>query len=127
MPTLKRLSLTPLTYAGASLYTGCLCMGFHNGRASMARSSKETRRASTLALGSQSEKTRCGVSCPFTLTEETLKPGDVTGEGDVDKNDITAIVQLIMTGQYDEKADLNGDKKVDAADIVTIVNTIMGK
>jgi hypothetical protein len=61
---------------------------------------------------------------PFTLTEETLKPGDVTGEGDVDKNDITVIVQLIMTGQYDEKADLNGDKKVDAADLVLLVNKI---
>ena len=61
---------------------------------------------------------------PFTLTDETLKPGDVTGDGDVDKNDITAIVQLIMTGQYDEKADLNGDKKVDAADLVLLVNKI---
>ena len=35
IPTLKMASLTPLTYAGASLYTGCLCIGFQTGRASI--------------------------------------------------------------------------------------------
>lgn len=62
---------------------------------------------------------------PFSLTEEPeAKEGDVTAEGEVDDDDVAAIVQLIMTGQYDEKADLNGDEKVDAADLVLLLKII---
>ena len=38
--------------------------------------------------------------------------------------DVADIVQLIMTGQYDEKADLNKDNKVDAADLVLLINKV---
>ena len=58
----------------------------------------------------------------FSLTE--AKEGDVTIDGEVDDDDVAAIVQLIMTGQYDEKADLNGDKNVDAADLVLLLKII---
>lgn len=62
----------------------------------------------------------------FSLTAEapTPVPGDVTGEGDVDEDDLNAIVGLIMAGEYDEKADLNNDDKVDAADLVLLVNIV---
>jgi hypothetical protein len=47
---------------------------------------------------------------PFTLTEGTVH--------------ISSLVQLIMSGQYDEKADLNNDNKVDAADLVLLINMV---
>ena len=47
---------------------------------------------------------------PFTLTEGTVN--------------ISSLVQLIMSGQYDEKADLNNDNKVDAADLVLLINMV---
>ena len=47
---------------------------------------------------------------PFTLTEGTVN--------------ISSLVQLIMSGQYDEKADLNNDNKVDAADLVRLINVV---
>ena len=50
---------------------------------------------------------------PFTLTEKT----DILV-------DVTAMVQLIIAGQYDEKADLNKDNKVDAADLVLLINML---
>ena len=50
---------------------------------------------------------------PFTLTEKT----DILV-------DVTAMVQLIIAGQYDEKADLNKDNKVDAADLVLLINLL---
>ena len=62
-----------------------------------------------------------------TITEmepQGATPGDLTGEGEVDDSDIAAIIQLIMTGQYDEKADLNKDNKVDAADLVLLINMV---
>ena len=40
--------------AGAFLYTGCLCIGFHTGRTSIPAASINTRRASTFSLGWQS-------------------------------------------------------------------------
>lgn len=62
----------------------------------------------------------------FSLTAEapTPVPGDVTGEGDVDEDDLNAIVELIMSGEYDEKADLNNDDKVDAADLVLLIKIV---
>jgi hypothetical protein len=50
---------------------------------------------------------------PFTLTEETATPVDVT-----------TLVQLIMAGQYDEKADLNKDGSVNAADLVLLIKQV---
>ena len=86
-----------------------------------------------IEYSSAGKQNRLLTGYPFTLTEEkegeeepeeTPQPGDVNGDGFVNGEDIEAIVQLIMTGQYDEKADLNGDKKVDAADLVLLVNKI---
>lgn len=54
MPTLKISSLTPLVYAGALAYTGCLCIGFQTGRVSIFFSCMKTLRASTLLFGWQS-------------------------------------------------------------------------
>ena len=67
-----------------------------------------------------------GVNTSFSLTAEapTPVPGDVTCEGDVDEDDLNAIVELIMAGEYDEKADLNNDKKVDAADLVLLIKIV---
>lgn len=62
-----------------------------------------------------------------TITEmenQDAKAGDLTGDGHVTEEDVTAIVQLIMTGQYDEKADLHKDYKMDAADLVQLIKMI---
>jgi hypothetical protein len=50
---------------------------------------------------------------PFTLTEGSGEPIDVS-----------SLVQLIMTGQYDEKADLNNDGSVNAADLVLLIKQV---
>lgn len=67
-----------------------------------------------------------GVNTSFSLTAEapTPVPGDVTGEGDVDEDDLNTIIGYIMAGQYDSKADLNNDKKVDAADLVLLIKLL---
>lgn len=44
-PVLKSFSLTPLTYAGQSSNTGCICIGFHRGRDSMFSFSMARRRS----------------------------------------------------------------------------------
>jgi hypothetical protein len=62
---------------------------------------------------SAGEPKRLLTGYPFTLTEETDTSVDVT-----------TLVQLIMAGQYDEKADLNKDNKVDAADLVLLINML---
>ena len=52
-------------------------------------------------------------------------PGDVNSNGEVDENDIIAIVKHIMGNTPDvfniDAADVNGDKVVNVADIVEIV------
>ena len=50
---------------------------------------------------------------PFILTEGSGEPIDVS-----------SLVQLIMTGQYDEKADLNNDGSVNAADLVLLIKQV---
>ena len=57
-----------------------------------------------------------------------LVKGDANGDGDVDKDDIAAVVNYIMTGNRDgffyNNADLNGDTKVNAADLVLLINQL---
>ena len=53
--------------------------------------------------------------------------GDMNGNSKLDKEDISEIVSLIMSGAYNAKADLNGDDKVNAADLVLITNEVKEK
>ena len=54
--------------------------------------------------------------------------GDASGDGVVDKLDIQAVVDYILTGKTEgfdlDAADLNGDDKVDAADLVLLINKL---
>jgi hypothetical protein len=65
-------------------------------------------------------------SGPFTLIieESTPIPGDVDGDGDVDKADVETIMGYIMAGEYVKEADLNNDDKVDVADIVACIKLL---
>ena len=62
--------------------------------------------------------------------DESLAPGDANGDGEVNAEDIVAIIDYMMgkdvAGFNADAADANGDDKINAADIVTIVNTIIG-
>ena len=55
--------------------------------------------------------------------------GDLNEDGDVDKDDVAVLVDVVM-GRDKSKlaaADLNQDEKVDAADIVKLVNIILSR
>lgn len=51
-------------------------------------------------------------------------PGDVSGNGVVDDEDIAFVLECIMNNAFDTKADINHDGKVNVADLVEIVNII---
>ena len=48
--------------------------------------------------------------------------GDVNGDGKVNTADVMAVMNIIKTKGYDQKADVNNDKKVDIGDIIIIIN-----
>lgn len=56
--------------------------------------------------------------------EDITIPGDVTGNGVVDDEDIAFVLECIMNNTFDTKADVNHDSKVNVADLVEIVNII---
>jgi len=55
--------------------------------------------------------------------------GDINGNGIVDEDDLSIIVQVIMGQVTDEetrkKADVNHDEVVNAADLVSLANLIL--
>jgi hypothetical protein len=59
--------------------------------------------------------------------EEPAGP-DTNNDGKVDKDDITAVVNYIITGNLEgfnfKNANLNGDDKVDAADLVLLIDKV---
>ena len=62
-----------------------------------------------------------------TVTITVTNLGDANNDGEVDKADILALVDLIMSDTYYAKADMNKDGKVNAADLVLLTNTINKK
>lgn len=67
------------------------------------------------------------ISAPITVGDTI--PGDANNDGNVDANDIVAIINFLMgkdvPGFNADKADANGDGSINAADIVTIVGKIL--
>ena len=57
-------------------------------------------------------------------SEPTLR-GDVNDDGVVNGTDIQAIINLIVAGEYEEKADVNEDGKVNGTDIQEVINIIV--
>ncbi|MBO4815039.1 MAG: M6 family metalloprotease domain-containing protein [Muribaculaceae bacterium] len=58
------------------------------------------------------------------------KPGDANGDGNVDVNDVTTVINYILGKNpspfnYDN-ANVNGDTKVDVMDVTLIINIILG-
>ena len=57
------------------------------------------------------------------------QPGDVTGDGKVDVEDVNAVINIILElkerSDYPGNADLNGDNKVDVEDVNAVINIIL--
>ena len=51
--------------------------------------------------------------------------GDVNGDGVVNGTDIQVIINLIVDGEYDEKADVNDDGIINGTDIQEVINIIV--
>ena len=71
------------------------------------------------------------LNLPWTQVAFSLKKepsGDASGNGSVGPEDITAVVQYILKGDFEgfnfEDADLNHDGKVDATDLVRLIKII---
>ena len=57
---------------------------------------------------------------------EPALSGDVNGDSTVNGTDIQAIINVIVAGEYDEKADVNEDGTVNGTDIQEVINIIVG-
>lgn len=53
--------------------------------------------------------------------------GDVNGDGKINMADVSDIVNVANSGEYDRAADINSDGKVDIDDVSKEVNVILGK
>ncbi|MBO4803748.1 MAG: BspA family leucine-rich repeat surface protein, partial [Muribaculaceae bacterium] len=72
-----------------------------------------------------------GPSNPGYLTEKPAgKPGDANGDGKVDVNDVTTVINYILGKNPSpfifENADVNGDGEVNVMDVTLIINIILG-
>lgn len=52
-------------------------------------------------------------------------PGDIDGSGGIDVDDVTNIIDMILTGTVPEYADVNGDGLIDIDDITVILNMLL--
>lgn len=51
--------------------------------------------------------------------------GDINNDGSIDVLDIVVIVNIVLSGEYNQLADLNSDEAIDILDIVQLVNIIL--
>ena len=76
------------------------------------------------------DKAKESISCVFRHLDDVEVPSDVNMDGEVDSNDVVAVVNIIagMTGDDSvEDADINGDGKTDIADIIALINLLLDK
>ena len=52
--------------------------------------------------------------------------GDISGDGIVNVLDLVAMVNLVLSGGYDEVADMNSDGTLNVLDVVLLVGIILG-
>jgi len=59
---------------------------------------------------------------------EVLGSGDLDGDGSTDVNDVTSIIELILSGQQPlASADVDGDGVVDVNDVTQLINKILNE
>jgi len=56
-----------------------------------------------------------------------VKPGDVNGDGEVNISDVTALIDLLLSGETGtEMADVNNDGEVSISDVTSIIDMLLG-
>ena len=56
-----------------------------------------------------------------------VKPGDVNGDGEVNISDVTALIDLLLSGETGtEIADVNNDGEVNISDVTSIIDMLLG-
>ncbi len=66
----------------------------------------------------------------FTATKQTVKVGDITGEGDVNMDDLTALINYLLTGNgegmnLDNAAACDGAEGVNMDDLTALINFLL--
>ena len=51
--------------------------------------------------------------------------GDINNDGAIDILDIVLVVNIVLSGEFNQFADLNGDGSIDILDVVQLVNIIL--
>ncbi len=65
--------------------------------------------------------------CYVNPNEVPSTVGDVNGDGEVNIADINAVIDMILSGRFNEKGDVNGDDEVNIADINAIIDKILNQ
>lgn len=70
-----------------------------------------------------------GNEVPFTIGKEPLLKGDVTGDGNVDIEDVNAIINIILdtnvASNYPGDANVDGIGNIDISDVNSIINIVL--
>ncbi len=66
----------------------------------------------------------------FTATKQTVKVGDITGEGDVNMDDLTALINYLLTGNgegmnLDNAAACDGQDGINMDDLTALINYLL--
>jgi hypothetical protein len=55
----------------------------------------------------------------------SIQPGDLDGDGDVDFNDLIAVLNLILLNEYHYAGDVDEDGDIDFNDLIGVLNIIL--
>ncbi|MBR5725957.1 MAG: hypothetical protein IKX56_04390 [Muribaculaceae bacterium] len=59
--------------------------------------------------------------------KDSARPGDVNGDGEVNINDVTKLIDMVLSGNSSSTGDVNGDREVNINDITKLIDIILGK
>lgn len=80
------------------------------------------------ALYKQNGCTNADIQITLNVVAPVIAKGDVDGDGKVDVDDVTELVDIILGKKTkNERSDINNDNNVDVSDVTELVNIILSK
>jgi len=96
---------------------------------SMEQTSDNTYRIAISVVSGDMQQAACYIITATVNDQPQVMRGDVNGNGEVDINDVTALIAFVLSGNdagiVKPNANMNGDNNIDINDVTALIDLVL--